>query len=117
MRRPGRGRGLVERPVATAASPVAVTVGYLLWSLLPVLIAVLYSFNDGRSRTAWQGFSFRWYWGDQTLSVWHDAALHNALLQTLKLGLVTTVITVPLGVLFALGIDRGAAASRPAPTS
>ncbi len=85
---------------------VAVTVGYLLWSLLPVLVAVLYSFNDGRSRTVWQGFSFRWYWGDQTLSVWHDAALHNALLQTLELGLITTVITVPLGVLFALGIDR-----------
>ena len=85
---------------------VAVTVGYLLWSLLPVLVAVLYSFNDGRSRTVWQGFSFRWYWSDPTLSVWHDAALHNALLQTLKLGLVTTVITVPLGVLFALGIDR-----------
>jgi spermidine/putrescine transport system permease protein len=85
---------------------VAVTVGYLLWSLLPVLVAVLYSFNDGRSRTVWQGFSMRWYWGDETLSVWHDATLHNALLQTLKLGLLTTVITVPLGVLFALGIDR-----------
>ena len=85
---------------------VAVTVGYLLWSLLPVLVAVLYSFNDGRSRTVWQGFSFRWYWSDPTLSVWHDAALHNALLQTLKLGIVTTIITVPLGVLFALGIDR-----------
>lgn len=85
---------------------VAITVGYLLWSLLPVLVAVMYSFNDGRSRTVWQGFSFRWYWGDQSLSVWHDASLHNALLQTLKLGLVTTLITVPLGVLFAIGIDR-----------
>ncbi|MCV7225308.1 ABC transporter permease [Mycolicibacterium komossense] len=83
-----------------------VTVLYLAWSLLPVLIAVLFSFNDGRSRTNWQGFSFRWYWGDQTRSVWHDAALHTALLQTLKLGLITTIITVPLGVLFAIGIDR-----------
>ena len=36
---------------------IAITVGYLLWSLLPVLIAVLYSFNAGRSRTTWQGFS------------------------------------------------------------
>jgi spermidine/putrescine transport system permease protein len=83
-----------------------VTVLYLAWSLLPVLIAVMFSFNDGRSRTNWQGFSFRWYWGDQTRSVWHDAALHTALLQTLKLGLITTLITVPLGVLFAIGIDR-----------
>ena len=27
----------------------AVTVAYLLWSLLPVLVAVLFSFNSGRS--------------------------------------------------------------------
>ncbi|MBU3750273.1 MAG: ABC transporter permease [Mycobacterium sp.] len=85
---------------------VAVTAAYLVWSLVPVLIAVLFSFNDGRSRTVWQGFSFRWYWGDATKSVWHDAALHTALLQTLKLGLITTLITVPLGVMFAIGIDR-----------
>jgi spermidine/putrescine transport system permease protein len=85
---------------------VGITIGYLAWSLLPVAIAVLYSFNNGRSRTSWQGFSFRWYWGDATLSVWHNDALHTALLQTLKLGVVTTLITVPLGVLFAIGIDR-----------
>ena len=85
---------------------VGITVAYLVWSLLPVLIAVAYSFNDGKSRTTWQGFSFRWYWGDQTLSVWHNDALHTALLQTLKLGLIATLITVPLGTLFAIGIDR-----------
>jgi spermidine/putrescine transport system permease protein len=85
---------------------IGITIGYLAWSLLPVAIAVLYSFNNGRSRTTWQGFSFRWYWGDRTLSVWHNDALHTALLQTLKLGVVTTLITIPLGVLFAIGIDR-----------
>jgi spermidine/putrescine transport system permease protein len=85
---------------------VGITIGYLAWSLLPVAIAVLYSFNNGRSRTTWQGFSLRWYWGDKTLSVWHNDALHTALLQTLKLGVVTTAITLPLGVLFAIGIDR-----------
>jgi spermidine/putrescine transport system permease protein len=85
---------------------VAITVGYLLWSLAPVLIAVLFSFNDGKSRTNWQGFSMRWYWGDPVRSVWHDASLHQALIQTLTLGVVTTVITVPLGVAFAIGIDR-----------
>ncbi|MFN8189865.1 MAG: hypothetical protein U0R78_05360 [Nocardioidaceae bacterium] len=35
----------------------AITGLYLVWSLAPVLIAVLFSFNDGRSRTSWQGFS------------------------------------------------------------
>jgi spermidine/putrescine transport system permease protein len=85
---------------------VGVTLAYLAWSLIPVLIAVLFSFNDGKSRTVWQGFSTRWYFGDPVKSVWHDAALHTALLQTLKLGVITTLITVPLGVMFAIGIDR-----------
>ena len=83
-----------------------ITAAYLLWSLLPVLVAVLFSFNKGRSRTVWQGFSMRWYYGDPVRSVWHDASLHTALTHTLWLGLLATVVTVPLGVAFALGIDR-----------
>ncbi len=84
----------------------ALTAGYLIWSLLPVLIAVIFSFNSGRSRTLWQGFSFRWYWGDPIRSVWHDDSLHTALVHTLVLGVLATAITVPLGVAFALGVDR-----------
>ena len=60
------------------------TIGYLCWSLLPVLIAAAFSFNDGRSRTSWQGFSMRWYYGDPERSVWHDDTLQTALFQTLQ---------------------------------
>jgi spermidine/putrescine transport system permease protein len=84
----------------------AVTAGYLLWSLLPVLVAVLFSFNAGRSRVTWQGFSMRWYYGDPLRSVWHDSSLHTALTHTLWLGVLATVITIPLGVAMALGLDR-----------
>ena len=38
--------------------------------------------------------------------MWHDASLHTALTHTLLLGVLTTLITVPLGVAFALGVDR-----------
>ena len=85
---------------------MVITLGYLLWSLLPVLVAVLFSFNAGRSRVTWQGFSMRWYYGDPLRSVWHDASLHTALTHTLWLGVVATAITVPLGVMLALGLDR-----------
>ncbi len=85
---------------------LAVTIGYLAWSLLPVLVAVLFSFNAGRSRVTWQGFSMRWYYGDPLRSVWHDASLHTALTHTLWLGVLATAITVPLGVAMALGLDR-----------
>jgi spermidine/putrescine transport system permease protein len=83
-----------------------VTLLYLAWSLLPVVVAALFSFNAGRSRTVWQGFSMRWYYGDPLRSVWHDADLHTALTHTLWLGVVATAVTVPLGVAMALGLDR-----------
>ncbi len=79
---------------------------YLIWSLVPIAIAVLFSFNNGRSQSAWQGFSWRWYFADPINSVLHDPALHAAVIQTLRLSVYTTLIAVPLGVAFALGINR-----------
>jgi spermidine/putrescine transport system permease protein len=84
----------------------AFTALYLVWSLGPVLIAVLFSFNAGRSRTSWQGFSTRWYAGDPLRSVWSDDSLQTALVHTFRLGLLVTLIAVPLGTLLALGLDR-----------
>jgi spermidine/putrescine transport system permease protein len=80
--------------------------GYLAWSILPVAIAVWFSFNAGRSRSSWQGFSLRWYWQDPLLSVWRDPDLHRALLHSLRLAVLTTLVAVPLGVAFAIGLDR-----------
>jgi spermidine/putrescine transport system permease protein len=79
---------------------------YLIWSLAPIVIAVLFSFNNGRSQSAWQGFSWRWYFSDPVHSVLHDPQLHAAVIQTVRLSVLTTVIAVPLGVAFAIGIDR-----------
>ena len=79
---------------------------YLVWSLVPVAIAVLFSFNNGRSQSVWQGFSWRWYFADPVNSVLHDPNLHAAVVQTIRLSVYVTLITVPLGVAFALGINR-----------
>ena len=79
---------------------------YLIWSLVPIALAVLFSFNNGKSQAVWQGFSWRWYFTDPVNSVWHNPALHAAVFQTLRLSVYTTLIAVPLGVAFALGINR-----------
>jgi spermidine/putrescine transport system permease protein len=79
---------------------------YIIWSVVPVVIAILFAFNDGRSRTTWEGFSLRWFWTDQTLSVFHDDALQSALKHTLVLALISVVIATPLGVTLALGLQR-----------
>lgn len=91
------------------------TVAYLAWSLVPVLLAVRFSFNEGRSRSSAQGWSTRWYWGDPDLSVWHDPDLRSALFQSLRLAGFAIAIAVPLGVALALGITRWRGrAARPA---
>jgi spermidine/putrescine transport system permease protein len=79
---------------------------YLIWSLVPIALAILFSFNNGKSQAVWQGFSWRWYFTDPVNSVWHNPALHAAVIQTLRLSVYTTIIAVPLGVAFALGINR-----------
>jgi spermidine/putrescine transport system permease protein len=79
---------------------------YLIWSLVPIGLAVLFSFNHGKSQAVWQGFSWQWYFTDPVNSVLHNPALSTAVLVTLKLSFYTTLIAVPLGVAFALGINR-----------
>jgi spermidine/putrescine transport system permease protein len=79
---------------------------YIIWSVVPVVIAILFAFNDSRSRTSWEGFSMRWFYGDDTLSVWHDPALQGALKHTLLLAVLCVAISVPLGVTLALGLQR-----------
>jgi spermidine/putrescine transport system permease protein len=82
------------------------TVAYILWSLVPVAIAVQFGFNAGRSRSTWQGFSLRWYYQDPNLSVWHDPSLRAALAQSLELAVLTMLIATPLGVALAIGLAR-----------
>jgi len=79
---------------------------YLIWSLAPIALAVLFSFNKGKSQATYQGLSWRWYWGDKVNSIWYNPALHSAIFDTLRLSAYTTLIAVPIGVGFALGINR-----------
>ena len=79
---------------------------YVLWSIVPVIIAIQFSFNAGRSRSTWQGFSLRWYLDDPDLSLLHNPLLRSALGQSLKLALFTMLIATPIGVALALGLAR-----------
>jgi spermidine/putrescine transport system permease protein len=71
-----------------------------------VVIAVIFSFNEGRSRATWQGIGLRWWTSDPTDSILHDPEIRAAILQTFKLSYITVLVAVPLGTLFAIGIDR-----------
>ena len=79
---------------------------YLIWSIVPILIAVRFSFNDGRSRSTGQGWSTRWYWDEPDLSVKNDPSLREALFQSLELASLTMLIAVPIGVALAISLTR-----------
>jgi spermidine/putrescine transport system permease protein len=99
-------RGWVRNPWGRPRFLVIFTWAYVLWALVPVIIAVQFSFNATRSRTEWAGFSTRWYWGDPVDSVWHDSTLRDAAAQSLKLAGADVLIAVPIGVLLAIGLAR-----------
>ncbi len=79
---------------------------YMAWSIVPILVAVRFSFNEGRSRSTAQGWSTRWYWDEPDLSVWNDPTLREALFQSLKLASLAMAIAVPLGIALALSLTR-----------
>jgi spermidine/putrescine transport system permease protein len=81
------------------------TIVYLVWSIVPLLIAIRFSFNEGRSRSTAQGWSTRWYWGTPG-SIWEDPDFRGALIQSLKLAFIAVIVAVPLGSALALGITR-----------
>ena len=95
------------------------TWAYLVWSLAPVLIAILISFNAGKTNATFQGFSLQWWTGspggDTQGSLFKNPGLHAAIFQTLRLSIVAMAIAVPLGVAFAIGLDRWR--GRPASTA
>src|SRR4051812_32006683 len=98
-------RSWILNPWGEPRGLVVITWFYVLISIVPVIVAVMFSFNAGRSVTAWQGFSLtRWYLDDPRSSVVNDPRLQHALLQSLKLAGLTMLIATPLGVMLALGL-------------
>lgn len=95
-------RGPSRRPWVLAS----VTYGYLVWSLLPLLVAVLFAFNASDSVTRFRGFSLRWLVGPPQRtgsSLLHSAALRTSLVHSLLLATWATVLVVPMGALYAVG--------------
>ena len=86
---------------------VLFTALYLVWSIVPILIAIRFSFNEGRSRSTAQGWSLRWYTErSRSLRAPRPRAAARRSLQSLRLAAIAVLVTVPLGVALAIGLTR-----------
>jgi spermidine/putrescine transport system permease protein len=99
--------GWVRNPWRKPRFLQAITIAYIVWSIVPVIVAILISFNAGRSNATIQAFGLHWWNNDPDgLSLWQDPVIRRAILQTYILSFATMLIAVPLGVAFAIGLDR-----------
>lgn len=70
-----------------------------LFLYLPILVLIVLSFNDSKSRVVWGGFTFKWY-----ASCFTDETIMSAFLTTLQITLVAAVVSTIIGTLGAIGI-------------
>jgi len=67
----------------------------------PIVILILFSFNDSKRNFAWRGFTLRWY-----PELFGNNALLDALGVTLQVAFISVVVTTLLGTLLGLGLAR-----------
>ena len=69
-----------------------------LFLYAPILLMIVFSFNDGNSNVVWHGFSLRWY-----EELFRDRAIIQSVYTTLLVSLVATVVATVAGTFAAVG--------------
>jgi spermidine/putrescine transport system permease protein len=72
-----------------------------LFLYLPILVLVVYSFNESRLNVVWEGFTLEWYG-----RLWDDTRIARALKNSLVVAGFTTVLSVVLGTVGAWLLHR-----------
>jgi len=68
---------------------------------IPILLLVLYSFNESRLVTVWTGFSTRWY-----VELFNNRGMLDAAWVTLRVAFLSATLATVLGTLAAVALTR-----------
>ncbi|MCW2308069.1 ABC transporter permease [Rhodobium gokarnense] len=79
---------------------VSITTGFL-FLYMPIVLLVIYSFNESRLVTVWAGFSTKWYG-----ALLENQGLMDAAWVTIKVALISASVSTVLGTLAALTLVR-----------
>ena len=71
----------------------------LAFLYIPIVVLIVQSFNAGKSRAKWEGFSFRWY-----EELFKDPNIMNSLVITLAIAVLASLFATIIGTLAAIGI-------------
>lgn len=70
-----------------------------LFLYLPIIVLIVYSFNDSKLQAGWSGFTLRWY-GE----LFKDAEILRALYTTVLIAILSATISTIVGTFAAIGI-------------
>jgi spermidine/putrescine transport system permease protein len=74
----------------------------LVLMYIPILLVIVYSFNQSRLSSVWSGFTLRWY-----AELFRDRAMFEALRNSLALAILSSLAAAVLGTLGAFGAAGG----------
>lgn len=82
-------------------SAVANIYSLLIYAFLyiPIVVLIIFSFNDSKYRGNWSGFTFRWY-----QELFADPDIMGALYTTFIVAIISSVVATVIGTLTAVGI-------------
>jgi putrescine transport system permease protein len=84
----------------SAFNLISLTLGFA-FLYLPIVILVIFSFNEGRSAAVWVGWSTKWY-----TALFRNELLLDAAWVTARVGLMSATAATVLGTLAALALSR-----------
>ena len=73
----------------------------MVFLYIPILILIIFSFNDARIVTGWQGFTLKYY-----KQLFQNRTIQEAFWNTLLIAGLSTLISTALGILTALGLEN-----------
>lgn len=66
---------------------------------LPILVLIVFSFNDSKSRGTWDGFTLKWY-----EQLFDNSEILTALYYTLSIAVIASIVATIIGTIAALAI-------------
>lgn len=75
---------------------------FIIFVLLyaPILVLIIFSFNESKSRVTWEGFTFKWY-----SRLFQNTEILSALYNTIIIAVVSSLIATVLGTVAAIGMS------------
>ncbi|MDD8048226.1 MAG: extracellular solute-binding protein [Thomasclavelia sp.] len=68
---------------------------------LPMVVMAIFSFNDAKSLSSWNGFSLKWY-----VSLFNNSQMIDAIVVSISIAIFATIISTILGTITAIGLSR-----------